>query len=73
MEINHAPIEARVVEAMKQVMHIRGVSRVYPYQLPLWTDVGYSEQHLRRIMARLATQNIITRLGGEKARRGYTL
>jgi DNA-binding IscR family transcriptional regulator len=65
--------EARVVEAMRQVMHIRRVSRVYPYQLVLWTDVGYSEQHLRRLMSRLAKENIITRVGGEHSRRGYTL
>jgi len=65
--------EARVVEAMRQVMHLRGVKRVYPYQLPLWTDLAYSEQHLRRVMAKLARNNIITRVGGATARRGYTL
>lgn len=73
METGCTPIELRIIDAMRQVISIRQVSRVYPYQLTLWTDVGYSEVHLRRIMARLAQKNIITRLGGATARRGYTL
>jgi hypothetical protein len=73
MELICIPIETRVVEAMRQVMHQRRVVRVYPYQVALWSDIGYSEPHLRRVMARLAKENVITRVGGDNSRRGYAL
>jgi hypothetical protein len=68
-----SPVEMRVIEAMQRLVQIRRMDRVYPYQLVVFTDVGYSEQHLRRVMRRMAQLDIITRVGGDRSRRGYTL
>lgn len=72
-DMQASPAEKRVIDAMCEVISVWRLERVYPYQLVVFTDVGYSEQHLRRIMRRMAQANIIQRVGGYNSRRGYAL
>lgn len=63
----------RIVTAMEQLRSRHHLDRVYPYQLASLIYIGYSEQHIRRLMCKMARMNIITRVGGDNSRRGYAL
>lgn len=63
----------RIVDAMERLKRHHHIDKIYPYHLVVREYVGYSEPHIRRMMAKLARMEIITRLGGANSRMGYTL
>jgi hypothetical protein len=64
----------RIMTAMERLQKHHHIHKIYPYHLVVRECVGYSEQHIRRLMAKLARMDVITRIGeGEKSRMGYAL